>query len=240
MEVTLLFVAFATGLVGSLHCIGMCGPIALALPVGGFSARKAFVARLTYNIGRILAYASLGYIFGYFGLGLQWAGLQQWLSISIGVIMFALLFFHHLISLSRFQKILASTKQQVGRFIQQKSFLGFFVLGVFNGYLPCGILYIALAGATATSTPLYGALYMIAYGLGTSPALLVLGVLPQIFKSTFRIRFQKVVPVYSFLLALFFVIRGLNLGIPYVSPKFDTAPQSNQIPICHGTGTATR
>ncbi len=234
MEAALLYVAFATGLVGSLHCVGMCGPIAMALPVGGLSTWQALLARLIYTLGRLGAYMSLGYAFGYFGLGLQWAGFQQWLSIVIGLAMFALLFFNHAVSLAWLQRGIGQVKMWMGKFIHHKSWLGFGVLGFFNGLLPCGILYLALAGATATFTPWHGAWYMLAFGLGTAPALWLVGMLPKLIKHSFRLKFQKVVPVYSFLLALFFIVRGLNLGIPYVSPKFDTTTTQQAIPVCHG------
>lgn len=231
---TLFSVALITGFVGSFHCVGMCGPIAVALPIGGMSSSRALIARISYHIGRLMAYGSLGYVFGYFGWGMRWAGMQQWLSITIGLVMLTLVYFQHNIGVSSMQGLWRRLKQLFSKVIHQKSLLGFATLGVLNGYLPCGILYIALAGAAATSTPVQGSIYMLMYGLGTVPALLLASYLPHLLKGTFRLKFQKIVPVYTFLLAVFFVLRGLNLGIPYLSPYFDKNPASKEIPICHG------
>ena len=97
---TLFSVALITGFVGSLHCVGMCGPIAVALPIGGMSPLKALMARMSYHVGRLSAYMSLGYVFGYFGWGVRWAGMQQWLSIAIGLLMLTLVFFQHNLGIS--------------------------------------------------------------------------------------------------------------------------------------------
>ena len=231
---TLFSVALITGFVGSLHCVGMCGPIAVALPIGGMSPLKALMARMSYHVGRLSAYMSLGYVFGYFGWGVRWAGMQQWLSIAIGLMMLTLVFFQHNLGISAMQGLWGKLKKTASKVIQQKSLVGFGTLGLLNGYLPCGILYIALAGAAATSTPFQGSLYMLMYGLGTVPALLLVSYLPHLLKGTFRLKFQKIVPIYTFVLAIFFVVRGLNLGIPYLSPHFDKNPESKEIPICHG------
>ena len=82
-----LWTAFSIGLLGSLHCIGMCGPIAFALPLNRQNNFQASLGGLTYNLGRLLTYFLLGSLFGVLGFGFALAGAQQWISIVVGVFM---------------------------------------------------------------------------------------------------------------------------------------------------------
>jgi sulfite exporter TauE/SafE len=167
------------------------------------SPLKALMARMSYHVGRLSAYMSLGYVFGYFGWGVRWAGMQQWLSIAIGLLMLTLVFFQHNLGYICNAGLVGKIEKSSIKVIQQKSLVGFGTLGLLNGYLPCGILYIALAGAAATSTPVQGSIYMLMYGLGTVPALLLVSYLPHLLKGTFRLKFQKIVPIYTLCLLYF-------------------------------------
>lgn len=229
----LFSIAFMTGLAGSFHCIGMCGPIALALPVGKLSYVQAFISRILYNLGRILTYSILGAVFGYFGKSLFVAGLQQQLSILIGILMLFLMLPNRLISWRPFQKITHLIMRTVKKVFPIKSPLGFVFLGLLNGLLPCGFVYLALAGASATTTPIQGAIFMAFFGLGTAPMMFSIGFLPKFLSLNYRQKINTYLPVYTLILAIFFIVRGMNLGIPYLSPKFEKAPISQSIPACH-------
>jgi uncharacterized protein len=229
----LFSIAFITGLAGSFHCVGMCGPIALALPVGKLSFFQATIGRLLYNFGRILTYSVLGAAFGYFGKTLFVAGFQQQLSILIGILMMCFILPNRLISWSPFQKMTHFLMSTFKKVFSIKSPLGFILLGLLNGLLPCGFVYMALAGASATTTPTEGAIFMAFFGFGTAPMMFSIGFLPKFLTLNHRQKINKFLPVYTLILAFFFIIRGMNLGIPYVSPKFEKAPISQSIPVCH-------
>jgi sulfite exporter TauE/SafE len=215
-------IAFITGFAGSFHCVGMCGPIALALPIGKLSFWEATISRILYNLGRILTYSVLGGAFGFFGKTIFVAGFQQQLSIFIGLLMMCFIFPNRLFAWSPFQKVFPI-----------KSPLGFIFLGLLNGLLPCGFVYMALAGASATSTPIEGAIFMAFFGLGTAPMMFSLGLLPKFFTLNLRQKINKYLPIYTVILALIFIFRGMNLGVPYLSPKLEKVPISHSIPVCH-------
>ncbi len=229
----LFSIAFVTGLAGSFHCIGMCGPIALALPVGKLSTFQAIISRLLYNIGRILTYSVLGAAFGYFGKTLFVAGFQQQLSILIGILMMCFILPNRFLSWNPFQKMAHFLMGTFKKVFLIKSPLGFVLLGAINGLLPCGFVYMALAGASATTTPIEGAIFMAFFGLGTAPMMFSVGFLPKFLSLNYRQKINKYLPIYSLILAFFFIVRGLNLGIPYLSPKFEKLPVSQSIPVCH-------
>lgn len=229
----LFSIAFMTGLAGSFHCIGMCGPIALALPIGKLSFVQANISRLLYNLGRIFTYSVLGAAFGYFGKTLFVAGFQQQLSVLIGILMLCFIVSNRLISLKPFQKITHFLMTIFKKVFQIQSPLKFVFLGLLNGLLPCGFVYMALAGASATTTPIEGAIFMAFFGLGTAPMMFSVGLLPKFLSLNLRQKINKYLPIYSIILASFFIVRGMNLGIPYLSPKFEKVPINHSIPVCH-------
>jgi uncharacterized protein len=229
----LFSIAFMTGLAGSFHCVGMCGPIAIALPVGKLSFFEATMGRLLYNVGRIVTYSILGAGFGYFGESLFVGGFQQQLSILIGITMLCFMIPNRIIAWSPFQKLAGYLTNTFRKIFPIKSPLGFILLGLLNGLLPCGMLYVALAGASATTSPTEGAMFMAFFGLGTAPMMFSIGFLPKFLSLKNRQKINKYLPIYTFILAFFFIIRGMNLGIPYLSPKFEKVPISKSIPVCH-------
>jgi uncharacterized protein len=215
----LIWTAFALGLVGSLHCAGMCGPLALALPVVG-NTRVSFTAsRLLYNAGRLSTYCFIGVLFGLLGRSLSLAGLQRWLSLGAGV----LLLLGLIISSRPASKLpawqtVAFLKRAFGSLLRQRTLTSLFLLGTINGLLPCGLVYVAAAGATATGAILSAVTYMFLFGLGTLPVMLGLGLAGKRLQTMFRFRLQKLIPVSVAVLALLLVMRGMSLGIPYLSP----------------------
>ena len=168
--------AFLLGVLGSAHCVGMCGPIALAVP----SARSSWSGRLAdavlLNSGRVFTYALLGALFGSFGRGLHLAGLQRTVSITLGVLMLLALlvpalFRKDLVTGTAVASI-GALRTFLGRNLRRTSPEGLFLTGLLNGLLPCGMVYFAIAGALVQNGPLNGSLFMMLFGLGTWPALL--------------------------------------------------------------------
>lgn len=219
-----LYTALTIGLVGSLHCIGMCGPIAVALPLGQKSWFDRSLGALFYNVGRSLTYGAMGAVFGLLGKGIEMAGIQQWASIIMGVIMIASVLFPFLFRGSlNFERI---TTGYAGKLIQRfRTLFGnqaksnLFVIGLLNGLLPCGLVYVAIAGAINTNDVVMGILFMIIFGLGTIPVMMGVSLLGNVISGRLRARLNKIVPVFIVILGIIFILRGMSLGIPFISPK---------------------
>ncbi len=217
------YTALMIGLVGSLHCIGMCGPIAISLPLGRKGWWHRTLGGLTYNFGRILTYGLLGAVFGLLGRGIEMAGLQQWASILIGVAMILSVLFPALfkgkVKLEQF--LFGYAGKMIGKFRKLfaiQSFPSLFLIGLLNGLLPCGLVYVAVAGALNTNSVAGGIGFMIVFGLGTLPVMLAIPLLGNLFGAGFRKKYRYLLSVLVVALGILFVLRGLSLGIPYVSP----------------------
>lgn len=222
-----IWTALFLGLVGSLHCAGMCGPLVLALPRGTKSFSGFLVGRLAYNAGRVITYCMLGMIFGLVGRTLLMAGVQRWTSIILGLLLLLSLFSSRKLSLLRpVTALIEALKVRMSALLRQRSVSSLALLGLLNGLLPCGLVYVACAGATATGGVLAGILYMAAFGLGTVPMILGIGVSGHLIPLALRIQLRKAIPVSIFLLASLLILRGLSLGIPYVSPDLSAARPS--------------
>lgn len=220
----MFYTAFLFGLISSLHCIGMCGPIAMMLPVDSTNEAKKVTQILTYHLGRISAYAIIGFVFGLLGKGFFMAGIQQQLSIFIGIIMIIIvviptkIFSKYNFSKPVF-KIISSIKSRLGNQFKNKSYQSLFTIGILNGFLPCGMVYVALFGAIAMQSPIFGSLYMILFGLGTIPLMSSVVYMNSFLSNSIRNKIQKVIPVVAVGIGVLFILRGLGLGIPYVSPS---------------------
>jgi hypothetical protein len=230
---TPLLTALALGFFGSLHCVGMCGPIVLALP-GKSSVFSRFMGlRLVYNAGRIITYAWLGLMLGLFGRQIQLSGWQAQLSIASGLLILLFTLLPHLSA--RFKTAFQPGRfvsQFLGDFLYKPNYGGQFVTGLLNGLLPCGLVYLALAGALLVGDPVVSAGFMVVFGLGTLPALLTVAILGRQLLGKFRPLFSKISPVIAILMAALFILRGLSLGIPYLSPQL-THPAQAQTEVCH-------
>lgn len=221
--------AFLLGLVGSLHCAGMCGPLALALPVTGNTGPGYLVGRLAYNAGRIVTYCLMGFVFGLLGQTLLLAGVQRWVSIALGAtLLVGVLTSRKLAAWVPVTKLVERLKSRMVALLRQRSFLSLAVLGLLNGLLPCGLVYVACAGATATGDLLGGAAYMAAFGAGTVPMMLAISLSGKLVPPALRLKLSKAVPVSVLLVAALLILRGLSLGIPYVSPDL-----SDDSSCCH-------
>ncbi|HLP50271.1 MAG TPA: sulfite exporter TauE/SafE family protein [Chitinophagales bacterium] len=219
-----LLAALTIGFVGSLHCIGMCGPIALALPVYGQGVFNRIAGPLLYNTGRIITYCLLGILFGLLGKGFVIGGYQQLLSIVLGVlILFFMLLPASIKSRLGMTKIIApfiaKIKSLLGRFLKQRTAGSFLIIGLLNGLLPCGLVYLAIAGAIATGDVINSGAFMMAFGIGTIPALLFVSIAAGSISLNVRSKITKAIPVFTIVMACLLILRGLDLGIPYLSPK---------------------
>jgi len=220
----MLYTAIILGLMSSFHCIGMCGPIAMMLPVDRDNEVKKVLQILVYHIGRITAYASLGLLFGFLGKGFFLAGIQKQLSIFVGIIMILIAVVSEK-ELAKYNfskpiyKVIAKVKISLGNQFKNKSFKSLFTIGLLNGYLPCGMVYIALFGSLAMQNMGNGILYMVLFGLGTVPLMSLVVFLSNFITMPFRNRIQKIIPFVTIVIGILFIIRGSGLNIPYVSPS---------------------
>ncbi|MEE9364151.1 MAG: sulfite exporter TauE/SafE family protein [Cellulophaga sp.] len=233
----MLVSALILGLMGSLHCVGMCGPIAFMLPVDHSNNYKKFSQIFIYHFGRLLAYGSLGLVFGFLGKGLVVFGMQQKLSIFIGVLMIVVVLIpHHTFNKYNFSrpiyKLISKIKSALGKELQKKTADTFITIGFLNGFLPCGLVYMALFGAIAMGNPLLGSLYMLLFGIGTIPLMTTAIYFTSLLKGSARQKIQRLIPVFVMLIGVLFIIRGLGLGIPYLSPAAVTEVVSSEID-CH-------
>lgn len=229
----MLFSALILGLLGSFHCIGMCGPIALVLPVHTENPIQKIIKITLYHFGRMLAYGSIGLVFGVLGKGLFLSGFQQRLSIIIGIFMIGYIIIptkilHKYKFSTPLYIFIGKIKTSLGKQLKRKGYLSLAIIGFLNGFLPCGMVYMALAGAVATANPFEGFLYMFVYGLGTVPLMTVVIYFKNIFSIKLRNKIQKAIPAFVIVIGLLFILRGLGIGIPYISPT-DTKLQINSM-----------
>jgi len=219
----MLFSAFFFGLISSFHCVGMCGPIAMMLPVDRSNEAKKVIQIMLYHLGRLTAYGSLGLVFGLLGKGFYLAGMQQQLSILVGIFMILIVIIPEKIFMKyNFSKpvyrIISNVKSSLGKQFKKKSNSALFTIGLLNGFLPCGLVYAALFGALAMQNMSLGVLYMVLYGLGTIPMLSVAVYASGFLSSNFRNKLQKVIPVVAVFIGVLFILRGMGLSIDYISP----------------------
>lgn len=233
-----MIASFMLGFVGSFHCIGMCGPIALTLPVQHLSGWKKLAGMLLYNAGRITAYALLGIIFGWLGKQLYLGGLQQWLSVITGVVLLLAVLVKYTGTWWRRGGALPSVftgkiKSALGTLLRQQRFRTLFAIGFLNGLLPCGLVYLAIAGAIATGGVLQGALFMAAFGAGTLPAMAGVTWFSHLVTISVRNRMRSLIPVVISIMGVLLILRGLNLGIPYISPAMSSGTEHVVHNCCH-------
>jgi sulfite exporter TauE/SafE len=215
---TILAPALLLGLAGSLHCVGMCGPLLLALPLDAAGKRQVLRQMLVYHAGRILTYAALGMLFGLVGKGLAVAGFQKILSLSAGVFMLGMALmawrFERLVTaLPGFGAFTQRVKSGIGNLMRHNPNGSTFSIGLLNGLLPCGMVYAALAGAIATTGVPEGGLFMMVFGMGTLPLLLMVSVFSRSFGTSIRQKIKIAQPILLGLVGLLLLQRGLNLDL---------------------------
>ena len=235
MSWQILFPAFILGIISSFHCIGMCGPIAFALPIQSFSDNKKLYGLILYNAGRIAAYSLLGLIFGLSGRAFFMGGWQQIFSIVLGSFILIILFVNLVTNktvgihfLKRFQQNL---QKIMAAYISRQQLYGIFMIGFANGFLPCGMVYLAIAGALGTGSVQGGILFMLLFGLGTIPLMLSVTWFGIVINLNIRNIVRKVTPFFIAFIGVMLILRGLNLNIPYLSPLLEST--SGKIVPCH-------
>ncbi len=219
-----LFSGFIIGFLGSLHCIGMCGPIVLALPSGSLRDKNYIFGKIIYNSGRVVTYSLLGLLFGFIGKGFALWGIQRWVSIILGTLILIYIFLpvkfkKSILNISVFANATNYFKKLFGKIIQKKSRSSHFLIGLINGLLPCGFVYMGIFASLALGDALKGMLFMMLFGLGTMPAMLGVSFAANIISQKLKQRINRLIPIFAIVLAIIFIFRGLNLGIPYLSPK---------------------
>jgi sulfite exporter TauE/SafE len=218
-----MITAFILGLISSLHCMGMCGPIAIMLPLDRTNESKKVTQLLTYHSGRIIAYSILGFFFGLLGRGLFLAGFQQKISIVVGVLMIIVVVVpEKVFARYNFSKpvfaIISRLKSKLGAQFKKKTYRSLFTIGLLNGFLPCGLVYVALFGAIAMQEVHWSVVYMVLYGLGTIPMMSLVVYVANVLTVPVRTSIQKVIPIVIIGIGILFVLRGMGLDIPMVSP----------------------
>ena len=239
--------ALVLGLMGSFHCAGMCGPIAIALPLHGNTLPQKIFGGTLYNAGRTITYGIMGAIFGLLGQGIQMIGFQQKVSVIMGSAMIISVLFPALFNNQyRLDKsmfsVVGKLKKSIGQLFTIRSFSSLFFIGMLNGLLPCGLVYMAIAGAIGTGGVAEGSMYMILFGLGTIPMLLAISLAGNILSNAIRNKINKLIPVLVVVVGVLFILRGLSLGIPYLSPpkqkieqKFEKSLEQNSAELHNET-----
>jgi hypothetical protein len=232
-----LWTAYLIGLAGSLHCIGMCGPIAIAISPHEGSRFRQILGLVLYNLGRSVTYGVIGVAAGLLGRTVHVAGYQQGLSIAMGVLLLLAILLP-----SRFGALITGTKIHArltmlltrawNRLMGKNSPRSLLAIGLLNGFLPCGLVYVALAGAITTGGGLAGGMFMVTFGLGTIPVMLAVSLAGRLMGAGFRSKLRRLIPVAGAMLAVLFILRGMSLGIPYVSPKEQTSPDGQSTMNC--------
>ncbi|OWK74806.1 cytochrome C biogenesis protein [Flavobacteriaceae bacterium JJC] len=224
MEIALIISALGLGFASGFHCIGMCGPIALSMGLTKKQATNYYLQNLTYQFGRIFTYSILGAVLGIVGQGFQLAGFQQYLTVAVGVLLILMALFSFggkdfASKIPFLSKFLFKVKMNLGKLLQKADYRSRFTTGILNGLLPCGMVYMALTASLASGGILQSAAFMALFGFGTLPFMFFVVLLGNLMTTAFRIKILKFVPVMMIVLGGLFILRGLEVGIPYISPK---------------------
>lgn len=220
-------IAFFIGLFGSVHCIGMCGPLMLAVPVNSQVKWLILWDKLLYQIGRTISYVILGVIVGLIGRQLWMANLLNGISIVSGILIILAALSKLLKASLRGPGFTAKLAMPINRLLayalKQRS--GHLLIGMLNGLLPCGFVYLALIGAVNTAAVQASAAFMFWFGIGTMPLLYIATVSAGFVNKGFRAKLNKIAPCFMLALGIWFIVRGLALNIPYLSPDKATSTE---------------
>lgn len=213
-----LWTAFTIGLFGSLHCVGMCGPIALALPGTARNLPVQLVHKSIYNIGRTVTYSLLGGVVGAAGYTVSLAGLQRPLSVLLGILILLFALYPLLMngkifrSPNPFRPLFKRVQDLLGRQLKKNGSRTMLLIGLINGLLPCGFVYVGLAGSLTRETVLGGMGYMALFGLGTIPAMMLMAIAPDLIALKTRRKLARMIPYFSVLLGCYLIYRGIMMG----------------------------
>lgn len=225
MNTEIVIPAFVMGLAGSLHCVGMCGPIAMALPLQGRAFWEKLSGGLLYNAGRVTTYASFGMLAGWVGGGLKWFGWQQRISLMLGITILLFMIVPAIMPVNRLQAQInvkmGRVRQTLARVLFRGTPTAMYATGLLNGLLPCGLVFMALAGSTISGSPLQGVTFMASFGIGTTPIMLGTVWVGSLLHRQMRLKLQKMYPAVLITMSILLILRGLDLGIPFLSPSLN-------------------
>lgn len=232
-----IFSGLMIGFAGSFHCVGMCGPLALAMPSKNTGNINIIISSIQYNIGRSITYAFLGFMFGWLGNGFFIAGYQQWISITGGILIlfFWLLNYTNYLKMSWLKSFTHNLQLRLNKLINgpfSKHSSG--LIGLLNGLLPCGLVYVAIGASLTTGNPVSGSLLMFSFGMGTLPLMFILMVFGKRIRLFQKIRLTRLVPAFVLCVSLILILRGLNLGIPFISPSINVEGSTPKMIHCGG------
>lgn len=224
MESSLVIIALSLGLASSLHCVGMCGPIAFSLGLNPENKFDFTARNLTYQLGRVTTYSVLGTLLGIIGYGASFAGLQNPLSIFAGLMMILMAVLPKNLGadnlgMKPFSRLMYKIKTGLGNFLRKKNYSSLYITGLLNGLLPCGAVYAALTGSVAMGSIAGGALFMFFFGLGTIPLMFASVLAGNVVSLQTRQKILKILPYLMIVLGILFILRGLNLDIFLISPS---------------------
>lgn len=215
--------SFLLGIGSSWHCLGMCGPLVMSVPFP--KKNQSFLTKALYFVGKALAYALLGLIIGFFGMKSLWGSSQRYISIFAGILIVLMVIFPVFIP-KTFNYPFKKTFNQIFQKVKtQPKLWHFFGLGFLNGLLPCGMVYMALLIALASGNVIHAAVSMMLFGLGTIPMLWVVTYVKDRIKNSFQAQFKMITVSLGLIAGTMLILRGMNLGIPYLSPHIDTTEQ---------------
>lgn len=232
----IISVAFLMGLIGSFHCLGMCGPIAMALPMAHRNNTGRLLGGAIYNLGRVFTYSFLGLMLGFAGNLLISPKIQNIVSITFGALIAVYLLLPSktktVWNIAPNQSLLIRLRKQMAKFLYIDNNSSLFGIGMLNGLLPCGMIYLALTSSFLAGSAVKGSLFMLSFGLGTFPTMLAAVFFGSFVNQHVRSRLRKLIPVFLFFMAALLIVRGMNLGIPYLSPHLPVHTTPDAV-SCH-------
>ena len=232
----MILTAFLLGLLGSTHCVGMCGPLALALP--SFSLQdqlQMFLSSLIYNLGRVFSYAFLGLLFGLIGSSLAINGFQQVIATILAILLLALALFsinfeERVLRFKIFNQFYQVIQNQIRQQFRKSGLGPYFLIGFFNGFLPCGMVYVAIAGSVVVGNVLEGILFMIFFGLGTLPLMLLVAFSRKLIPRNIKRALRRFSPVVMIGFAIMILLRVIMIELPF---ELDFWEMIQQPVMCH-------
>lgn len=225
--VTSIISGFLIGVAGSAHCAGMCGPLCLALPLQNHSPGSRFIKLMFYQLGRITTYSLIGLLLGSIGSVFSFSGFSRSFSILMGIALafgaLSYYFWSHIPSPGFLKSFFFRVQSGISRLMRKGGRTSVvFAIGMLNGLLPCGLVYLALMYGISLSSPWHTLGYMAMFGLGTAPVMLASGLGYFKFRKFLSRYLRPAIPVMVGLMGLILLLRGLNLGIPFLSPFLPT------------------
>lgn len=225
MGIGWIITAFVLGLGGSLHCLGMCGPLILMMPFKSGENSSTALNLTVYFVSKSVLYGVIGLVIGLFGLGIRGIMGQYLLSLVAGSFILGVTLWPVLNRwLALPSKLHLKMVDWYNRLNTRPRWYYFIVLGVFNALLPCVMIWVAAGASAVTADPVKGFLFMSIFGLGTAPALIAAFLSQSIIKRKLRLGLQRTSKIIAFVLGIVLLMRGLNLNIPH-----SHSPVMNQV-----------